>query len=64
MEAACAGFGPTLASEHLARQGLPVSRETVRKWMSAAGLWQTRRQRVRQVHVWRPRRAAFGELVI
>jgi hypothetical protein len=61
---AYAGFGPTLASEHLAQQGLAVSRETLRKWMSAAGLWQTRRQRVRQVHVWRPRRAAFGELVM
>jgi Helix-turn-helix domain len=61
---AYAGFGPTLASEHLARQGLRVSRETLRKWMSAAGLWRTRRQRVRQLHVWRPRRAAFGELVM
>jgi hypothetical protein len=57
-QAAYAGFGPTLASEHLARQGLVVSRETLRKWMSAAGLWQTRRRRLQQVHVWRPRRPA------
>jgi hypothetical protein len=63
-QAAYAGFGPTLASEHLARQGLVVSRETLRKWMSAAGLWQTRRRRSLQVHVWRPRRSAFGELVM
>jgi len=63
-QAAYAGFGPTLASEHLARQGLVVSRETLRKWMSAAGLWQTRRRRLQQVHVWRPRRSAFGELVM
>jgi len=63
-QAAYAGFGPTLASEHLARQGLVVSRETLRKWMSAAGLWQTRRRRLQQVHVWRPRRCAFGELVM
>jgi integrase len=33
-----------------------VSRETLRKWMSAAGFWQTRRRRSPQVHVWRPRR--------
>ncbi len=58
------GFGPTLAAEHLARQGLAVSRETLRKWMSAAGLWQPRCRRVKAVHVWRPRRSAFGELVM
>ena len=59
-----ADFGPTLASEHLATEGLPVSRETLRKWMSAAGLWRPRRRRVEHVHVWRERRAAFGELVM
>src|SRR5260370_575309 len=58
------GFGPTLAAEHLARQGLSVSRETLRQWMSAAGLWRPRSRRVKAVHVWRPRRAAFGELVM
>ena len=58
------GFGPTLAAEHLARQGLSVSRETLRKWMSAGGLWRPRRQRVKAIHVWRARRAAFGELVM
>ena len=59
-----ADFGPTLASEHLARQGLGVSRETLRQWMVEAGLWKPRRQRVEAVHVWRERRAAFGELVM
>src|SRR5579863_7033301 len=58
------GFGPTLAAEHLARHGLPVSRETLRKWMNAAGLRQPRRRHLQPVHVWRPRRAAFGELVM
>jgi hypothetical protein len=58
------GFGPTLAAEHLARQGLGVSRETLRKWMRQAGLWQVRRRHVKQVHVWRPRRSCFGELVM
>jgi len=58
------GFGPTLASEHLARQKLLVSRETLRKFMIQAGLWKPRRQRVEAIHVWRERRAAFGELVM
>lgn len=63
-QARYAGFGPTLAAEHLARQGIRVSRETLRHWLSAAGLWHIRRRRVKQVHVWRPRRAAFGQLVM
>ena len=63
-QAGYAGFGPTLASEHLARQGLEVSRETLRTWMSAAGLWRPRGRHVKSVHVWRARRSAFGELVM
>ena len=59
-----ADFGPTLACEHLAQDGWEVSRETLRKWMTAAELWHPRRQKVKQVHVWRERRAAFGEMVI
>src|SRR3990170_507258 len=52
-----AGFGPTLAAEHLARAGMRVSHETLRGWMSAAGLWRPRRQKVAAGHVWRERRA-------
>jgi len=59
-----ASFGPTLAAEHLARTGILVSRETLRGWMTGAGLWRPRRQKVAAVHVWRERRAAFGELVL
>jgi len=59
-----ADFGPTLAAEKLVGQGHRVSRETLRQWMSAAGLWKPRRQRLKAVHVWRERRAAFGELVM
>jgi Helix-turn-helix domain len=59
-----AGFGPTLASEHLAAQGLGVSRETLRGWMSQAHLWRPRGRRLKAVHVWRPRRSTFGELVM
>jgi hypothetical protein len=57
-------FAPTLAAEHLARAGIDVSRETVRAWQSEAGLWRPRKQRIQTVHVWRERRAAFGELVL
>ncbi len=58
------GFGPTLAAEHLAHAGIAVSRETLRGWMSGAGLWRPRPQKVAAVYVWRQRRAAFGELVL
>ena len=58
-----ADFGPTLATEKLAeRDGLRVSRETVRSWMTDAGLWLSRKQR-RTFHQPRLRREAYGELV-
>ena len=58
------GFGPTLASEYLANQHeIVASRETVRKWMKAAGLWRARKQKIERIHEWRPRRSRFGELV-
>ena len=59
-----ADFGPTLVAEHLAREGWSVSRETLRKWMARAALWCPRAQRVKTIHVWRERRACFGELVM
>jgi transposase len=59
-----ADFGPTLAAEHLAKDGLLVSRETLRRWMTKAAFWSPRRQRVKKIHVWRERRASFGELVM
>src|ERR1700730_8717047 len=59
-----ADFGPTLAAEHLAKEGLEVSRETLRKWMTQAAFWRPRRQRVKKIYVWRERRASFGELVM
>ncbi len=57
-------FAPTLAAEHLGRIGIHVSRETVRSWQTQAGLWKPGRQKIEAVHVWRQRRAAFGELVL
>ena len=58
------GFGPTLASEYLAKKhNIAVSRETVRQWMIHAKLWRARKQRIEKIHEWRPRRSRFGELV-
>ena len=57
-------FGPTFASEQLGkRYGLQVGKETLRGWMTEAGLWQPGSRRIQEVHCWRPRRSAFGELV-
>ncbi len=58
------GFGPTLASEYLAKKHqITVSKETTRQWMRDAGLWRSRKQRVINIHVWRERRQRVGELV-
>jgi hypothetical protein len=57
-------FGPTFASEQLAKwHGIELSDETLRRWMIQAGLWKSRARKLEQVHCWRPRRSAFGELV-
>ena len=57
-------FGPTFASEQLAkRHSIQVSDETLRKWMIEAGLWKPGSRKLEEVHCWRPRRSAFGELV-
>ena len=50
------GFGPTLAAEYLAdKHDIEVSKETLRQWMIRAKLWRAKEQKVRAVHVWRPR---------
>ena len=57
-------FGPTFASEQLAkRHKIQVGKETLRGWMIEAGLWKPGARRIEDVHCWRPRRSAFGELV-
>jgi transposase len=57
-------FGPTLAAEYLEKQHeVAVSKETLRRWMTKAGLWKAGRRRVVEVHEWRPRRSRCGELV-
>lgn len=57
-------FGPTLAHEKLTEvHGLRLSVETLRKWMIADCIWQTRAQRRGRVHQPRSRRSCFGELI-
>ncbi|HVV73561.1 MAG TPA: ISNCY family transposase [Verrucomicrobiae bacterium] len=57
-----AGFGPTLACEHLSQEGLKVDHETLRRWLLAKGSWtiQRRRQKHRQQ---RERKPCFGQMV-
>jgi hypothetical protein len=58
------GFGPTLAAEYLRdKHAIRVSKETVRQWMMGAKLWCGKKEKVPQVHGWRPRRSRLGELV-
>jgi len=56
-------FGPTFASEQLAkRYDIHVSKETVRGWMIEGGIWKSHSRKLKEAHPWRPRRSAFGEL--
>jgi len=58
------GFGPTLAAEYLRRKhGIEASKETVRQWMIRGKLWRAKREKVKEAHVWRPRRSRLGELI-
>jgi hypothetical protein len=58
------GFGPTLASEYLAKKHkLHIGRETLRQLMKHAGLWRSRKQKAEGVHQWRRRRNSRGELI-
>lgn len=58
------GFGPTLAAEYLRRKHrIQAGRETVRQWMMRGKLWRGRKQKVQEMHVWRPRRSRRGALV-
>jgi transposase len=57
-------FGATLAAEKLSeREGIEVSRETVRRIQMDLGLARARRRRSARVHSPRERRPRFGELI-
>ena len=57
----CHDFGPTFASEQLAkRHKIHVSKETTRGWMIEAGIWKSHPRKLKEVHVWRPRRSCYA----
>ena len=55
-------FGPTLAAEHLAKDGWEVDHETLRRLLIAEGLWKPGRPRQKH-RQWRERKACFGQMV-
>ena len=58
-----ADFGPTLAQEKLReRHRLRVGRETLRRWLVGAKLWDRQRRQPTH-HQWRERKACCGEMV-
>jgi len=57
-----ADFGPTLMSEHLAREGVAVDHETLRRWLLASGQRTVRRRRQKH-RQWRERKPCFGAMV-
>jgi len=61
-QAEYADYGPTLAAEQFAKEGLEVPVTTLRRWLLAAGLWTPRRKRKAHRRR-RPRRERLGELV-
>lgn len=56
------GFGPTLAAEKLAEEGLRIDHNTLWRWLREAGLWAQQRSRA-PYRQRRERRKFFGELV-
>ena len=57
-----ADFGPTLMAEQLAKEGLVVDHETLRRWRLAEGQWTVRRRRQKH-RQWRERKPCFGAMV-
>ena len=62
VEAHYPDFGPTLAAEYLAQEGLKVDHETLRRWLLAEGTREVRRRRQKH-RQWRERKPCFGALV-
>ena len=57
-----ADFGPTLLAEELAKGGLVVDHDTVRRWLLAAGKLTVRRRK-QQHRQWRERKPCFGAML-
>ncbi len=57
-------FGPTFAHEKLRdHHGIQISRETLRQWLILDNLWQVRKRKKRDLHLWRERKAYEGEMI-
>lgn len=57
-------FGPTFASENLnERDGIIVSKETLRQIMIEENLWKAKQHKQVVIHTFRERRSCVGELV-
>lgn len=56
------GFGPTLACEKLAQEGIVLDHETLRRWLIEERLWAGPKARVRH-RTYRERKARFGEML-
>lgn len=56
------GFGPTLACEKLAQEGLVLDHETLRRWLIEERLWAGPKTRTRH-RAYRERKARFGEML-
>jgi len=56
------GFGPTLATEKLAEEGMLLDHETLRRWLIRQGLWAGPKAGVRH-RAYRERKARFGEML-
>ncbi len=55
-------FKPTFATEKLMENQIPTpSSQTVRRWMTEAGLWKTHKQKEVEYRAWRPRKDHYGE---
>ena len=56
------GFGPTLACEKLAQEGMVLDHETLRRWLIREGLWVGPKAGTRH-RAYRERKARFGEML-
>ena len=61
-EARYADFGPTLMAETVAKAGIVVDHDTVRRWLLATGK-RTVRRRKQQHRQWRERKPCFGAML-
>jgi transposase len=56
------GFGPTLACEKLAQEGVVLDHETLRRWLIREGMWASPKPGVRH-RARRERKTRFGEML-